>query len=232
MMRKIYIYYDEVYVCNVFAYFFSWIIECEEFILPDWSPPDNPIQSERANSWIMECEEFILPDWSPHVNPIQSECANSWIMECEEFILPDWCSCWCWCWGWWSSPSPSLSHSLSPSPFACCRLPQTNQWIAEIPTNIDRSSNCSNSGSRRAMEGIKQRKIIQIQWAIWWAHQIKSNWKGVVTQMLTFFPLGIWFFDAQNTFHFIFRRLKMHFSCPFHDYQLKLCSLTAPHIAH
>ena len=30
-----------------------------------WSPPDNPIQSERANSSIMECEEFILPDWSP-----------------------------------------------------------------------------------------------------------------------------------------------------------------------
>ena len=29
-----------------------WIIECDEFILPDWSPPDNPIQYERANSWI------------------------------------------------------------------------------------------------------------------------------------------------------------------------------------
>ena len=43
-------------------------MECEEFILPDWSPPDNPIQSERAkraSSSIMECEEFILPDWSP-----------------------------------------------------------------------------------------------------------------------------------------------------------------------
>ena len=41
------------------------IMECEEFILPDWSPPDNPIQSERAkraNSSIMECEEFILSD--------------------------------------------------------------------------------------------------------------------------------------------------------------------------
>ena len=24
----------------------------------------------------------------------------------------------------------------------------------------------------------------------------------------------------------------MHFSCPFHDFQLKLCALTAPHIAH
>ena len=24
----------------------------------------------------------------------------------------------------------------------------------------------------------------------------------------------------------------MHFSCPFHDYQLKLCALTGPHIAH
>ena len=26
------------------------IMECEEFILSDWSPADNPIQSERANS--------------------------------------------------------------------------------------------------------------------------------------------------------------------------------------
>ena len=33
-----------------------------------WSLTDTPIQSERAkraNSSIMECEEFILPDWSP-----------------------------------------------------------------------------------------------------------------------------------------------------------------------
>ena len=38
-----------------------------EFFLPDWSPPDNPIQSERAmhaSSSIIECEEFILLDWS------------------------------------------------------------------------------------------------------------------------------------------------------------------------
>ena len=71
----------------------SFIMECEVFILPDWSPPDNPIQSERASSSIMECEEFILPDWSPPDNPIQSERAkraSSSIMECEEFILPDW----------------------------------------------------------------------------------------------------------------------------------------------
>ena len=36
------------------------------------SPPDNPIQSERAkraSSSIMECEEFILPDWSPPDDP-------------------------------------------------------------------------------------------------------------------------------------------------------------------
>ena len=68
-------------------------MECEEFILPDWSPPDNPIQSERASSSLMECEEFILPDWSPPDNPIQSERAkraSSSIMECEKFILPDW----------------------------------------------------------------------------------------------------------------------------------------------
>ena len=44
-------------------------MECEVFILPDWSPPDNPIQSERASSSIMECEEFILPDWSPFDDP-------------------------------------------------------------------------------------------------------------------------------------------------------------------
>ena len=29
------------------------------------------------------------------------------------------------------------------------------------------------------------------------------------------FPLGIWFFDAQNTFHFIFRGLKNAFFVPF-----------------
>ena len=43
-------------------------MECEEFNLPDWSPPNNPFQSEhakRASSSIMECKEFILPDWSP-----------------------------------------------------------------------------------------------------------------------------------------------------------------------
>ena len=44
-------------------------MECEEFILPDWSPPDNPIQSERASSSLMECEKFILPDWSPPNDP-------------------------------------------------------------------------------------------------------------------------------------------------------------------
>ena len=68
-------------------------MECEEFILPDWSPTDNPIQSERAkraSSSIMESEEFILPDWSPPDNPIQSERASSSLMECEKFILPDW----------------------------------------------------------------------------------------------------------------------------------------------
>ena len=57
---------------------------------------DNPVQSERAKracSSIMECEEFILPDWSPPNNPIPSKRAkrakraSSSIMECEEFIL-------------------------------------------------------------------------------------------------------------------------------------------------
>ena len=39
----------------------------------------NPIQSERAkraSSSIMEYEEFILPDWSLPDNPIQSERLN------------------------------------------------------------------------------------------------------------------------------------------------------------
>ena len=66
-----------------------WIMEWEEFILPDWSPSDNPVQS----SSIMECEEIILQDWSPPDIPIQSERAkraSSSIMECEEFILTDW----------------------------------------------------------------------------------------------------------------------------------------------
>ncbi len=47
-------------------------MKCEEFIFSDWSPPDNPIKSERAkraSSSIMECEEFILPDWSPPDDP-------------------------------------------------------------------------------------------------------------------------------------------------------------------
>ena len=44
-------------------------MECKEFIFSDWSPPDNPIQSERASSSIKECEEFILPDWSPFDDP-------------------------------------------------------------------------------------------------------------------------------------------------------------------
>ena len=71
-------------------------MEWEEFILLDWSPSDNPVQSERAkraSSSIMECEEIILQDWSPPDIPIQSERAkraSSSIMECEEFILPDW----------------------------------------------------------------------------------------------------------------------------------------------
>ena len=58
-----------------------------------WSPPDNPIQFERASSLIMEFEDFILPAGPPPDDPIQSERAkhaSSSIMECEEFILPDW----------------------------------------------------------------------------------------------------------------------------------------------
>ena len=58
-------------------------MEYEEFILPDRSPPDNPIQSERAkraSSSIMEYEEFILPDWSPPddlARPYQPKAGNA-----------------------------------------------------------------------------------------------------------------------------------------------------------
>ena len=48
-------------------------MECEEFILPDWSSPDNPIKSERAKQhparpgrlWPSDdyddCENLIMP---------------------------------------------------------------------------------------------------------------------------------------------------------------------------
>ena len=50
------------------------------FILPDWSPPDNPIQSERASSSLMECEKFILPDWSPPNDPARVLAAETLVM--------------------------------------------------------------------------------------------------------------------------------------------------------
>ena len=63
-------------------------MECEEFILSDWSPPDNPSQSERANSWIMECEEFIPPDWSPPDDPARPRRPwyGPWDRFCIDFI--------------------------------------------------------------------------------------------------------------------------------------------------
>ena len=73
----------------------SSIMECEVFILPDWSPPDNPIQSERASSSIMECEEFILPDWSPFDDParvletlVNHKCLD---LRREEVVEHWWC---------------------------------------------------------------------------------------------------------------------------------------------
>ena len=68
-------------------------MECEEFNLPDWSPPDNPIQSERAkraSSSIMECEEFFLPDWSPPDDPayaLQGFRPKAGIVLCVTFLL-------------------------------------------------------------------------------------------------------------------------------------------------
>ena len=51
-----------------------------------WSPPNNPIQSEcekHANSCIMQCEEFILPDWSPlttrQSHPVQAREARKFL---------------------------------------------------------------------------------------------------------------------------------------------------------
>ena len=56
--------------------------------------------------------------------------------------------------------------------------------VAEIPTNIDRSSNGCNSGSRWAIEDPKKRKIIRIWCPRWWSHQIRSSSEGIVTRGL------------------------------------------------
>ena len=59
---------------------------------------------------------------------------------------------------------------------------QTQPGVAEIPTNIDKFSNCCNLGSRWAMEDPKKRKIIRIWRWRWWSHQIRSNYESIVTQ--------------------------------------------------
>ena len=56
--------------------------------------------------------------------------------------------------------------------------------VTEIPSNIDRSSNRYNLGSRWAIEDPKKRKIIRIWCPRWWSHQIRSSSEGIVTQGL------------------------------------------------
>ena len=60
------------------------------------------------------------------------------------------------------------------------------------------------------------------------------NWQSIVirrlrkyslknnVKLLTFFPLGMWFFDAQNTFHFTVRGLKNAFFMPFSWLPIKI----------
>ena len=56
--------------------------------------------------------------------------------------------------------------------------------VTEIPSNIDRSSNRYNLGSRWAIEDPKKKKIIRIWRSRWWAHQIRSSCKGIVARGL------------------------------------------------
>ena len=55
---------------------------------------------------------------------------------------------------------------------------------AEIPTNIDQTSNSCNSGSRWAIEDPKKRKIIRSWCPGWWSHQIRSSSEVIVTHGL------------------------------------------------
>ena len=56
--------------------------------------------------------------------------------------------------------------------------------MAEIPTNIDRTSNRCNLGSRWAIEDPNKTKIIRIWRWRWWAHQNGSSCEGMVTRGL------------------------------------------------
>ena len=58
------------------------------------------------------------------------------------------------------------------------------------------------------------------------------NWQsnvGCVSTLWPFFPLECDYLMHKTHFILLWGGWKMHFSCPFHDYQLKLCALTAPH---
>ena len=61
---------------NYFGRWENYFLVAGKLFLQVWSPPDNPIQSDcakHANSRIMECEEFILPDWSPPDDPASED---------------------------------------------------------------------------------------------------------------------------------------------------------------
>ena len=65
-----------------------------------------------------------------------------------------------------------------------CQLPWATQQIAQILTNIDWTLKHSNSGSRKAIEEPKKRKIIKIWREKWWSSQIQSSCWGKVTRRL------------------------------------------------
>ena len=53
----------------------SSIMECEEFILPDWSPPDDPARVLAAKGRLKPIHKYFrkrnghLPDWSSPDDP-------------------------------------------------------------------------------------------------------------------------------------------------------------------
>ena len=54
--------------------------------------------------------------------------------------------------------------------------------IVKNPTNVDRTSNCSILGSKRATEVFfKKRKFINILWARWWTLHFRSSFEGIIT---------------------------------------------------
>ena len=66
----------------------------------------------------------------------------------------------------------SIKENLS---VALCGTSCATKQVAKNPTSVDRTLNCSITGSRRATEVFKKRKIIKIWWPRCWAHHFKSS---------------------------------------------------------